>query len=574
MEWLVSLAEFLKTRPSWQNAGFRIVFTAFCIGLAYRVLRENPAGLARVRARFIRLAERPLLPYGLTAGLALGLCAAFGALYRPVPVIHDEFGYLLGADTFLHGRVANPTHSLWHFFESFHLVHVPQYVTKYPAGPALLLALGQWLCGDVLVGVWLGYAAAQVALLWLLRGYLPRHWAWAGSLVWTVHSKLLVTWGLSYWGGALAMLGGCLLWGAVPRIGKNPRVADALALAAGVLILANSRPFEGALTAVPAALALGYRFWKSDEKRRWLGRVAVPAGLLLALGLAAMGTYNARVTGSPTKLPYTLYSPQYETARSLLVQTPNPRPVYRHRVMERFHDMERELFDRRRNSLRVYLYDLLRVRSAYYAMFFLNIYLALPFFAFVLLRKTRWDRYLIGTMVFVYGLASFSLTYLPHYLAPLTGLLAYATVQGTRRLIHDAPFGRPVLRRAVVLGLLGMVGLQTLTSAVRWVNPTTSPVRFRAPLMRQLIHSGGRHLILVRYTPDHDFAQEWVFNGADLENAPVLWARDMNLQNQKLLDYYPDRTVWLFEPDVHPARLVRQRGALVRAKPVPSGLKF
>jgi hypothetical protein len=574
MEWLYTLSDYLQTRPGWQNAAFRVLLTLGCIGLAYGLLRRRTTLTGRIRARFVRLAERPLLPYFLTAGLALALCAAFESLYRPVPYIHDEFGYLLGADTFLHGRVTNPTHPLWHFFESFHLVHVPHYVTKYPAGPALALALGQWLFSDPLVGVWLSYAAAQVALLWLLRGYLPSHWALAGSLVWTMHSKLLTAWGLSYWGGALAMLGGCLLWGAVPRLRRKPAVADALALASGILVLANSRPFEGALTAVPAALALGYLFWRSEAKSRWLSRVAVPAGLLLAAGLVVMGTYHARITGRPTKLPYTLYNAQYETARSLLFQTPNPRPVYRHEVMARFHDTERMLFDRRRNSVAVYLHDLLRVRTAYYAMFFLNIYLALSFFAFVLLRKSRRDAYLIGTMAFVFVVASASLTYLPHYLAPLTGLIAYASVQGTRRLLHDAPVGTPLLRRAVVLGLLGMVGIQTLTTAVRWVEPIRNPVRFRSPLQARLHGLGGRHLILVRYAPGHDFALEWVFNGADLENAAVLWARDGGTENGKLLDYYPDRTIWHYEPDRHPARLIRQRAALVSPKPVPSGLVF
>lgn len=413
-----------------------------------------------------------------------------------------------------------------------------------------------------------------MALLWLLRGYLPWHWAWAGSLVWTIHSKLLVTWGLTYWGGALAMLGGCLLWGAVPRLARRPQIPDAVALATGVLVLANSRPFEGALTAVAAALALGYLFWKSGDKRLWFSRVLIPSSLVLALGLGLLGTYNYHITGSPTKLPYTLYSPQYETARSLLFQTPNPRPVYRHNVMARFHDMERGLFDRRRTNLSVYLYDLLRVRSAYYAMFFLNIYLAIPFFAFVLSRKPRFDWVVLGTLVAVYMCSSFSLTYLPHYLAPLTGLIAYATVQGTRRLLHARRLGTPLLRRTFLLGTLLAVGIQTLGTAVRWSDPTRSPVQFRANLLTELTRLGGRHLILVRYTPDHDFADEWVFNGADLENAPVLWARDLGTQNSRILDYYPDRTIWLFEPDTHPARLIRQREARVRPKPVPSGLRF
>ena len=38
---------------------------------------------------------------------------------------------------------------------------------------------------------------------------------------------------------------------------------------------------------------------------------------------------------------------------------------------------------------------------------------------------------------------------------------------------------------------------------------------------------------------------EWVFNDADLDQAHVLWARDMGyLENKELLNYYSDRQVW------------------------------
>ena len=54
---------------------------------------------------------------------------------------------------------------------------------------------------------------------------------------------------------------------------------------------------------------------------------------------------------------------------------------------------------------------------------------------------------------------------------------------------------------------------------------------------------------MVRYSQGHSVHDEWVFNGADLDGAKVLWARDLGPeQNAKLFAYYKGRTVWLVEP--------------------------
>ena len=43
---------------------------------------------------------------------------------------------------------------------------------------------------------------------------------------------------------------------------------------------------------------------------------------------------------------------------------------------------------------------------------------------------------------------------------------------------------------------------------------------------------------------------EWVYNGAEIDSAKIVWARDMNgLQNKKLFDYFKDRQIWLVRPD-------------------------
>jgi len=66
----------------------------------------------------------------------------------------------------------------------------------------------------------------------------------------------------------------------------------------------------------------------------------------------------------------------------------------------------------------------------------------------------------------------------------------------------------------------------------------------------------GGQLILVRYAPDHSSLDEWVYNAPDIDNAKIIWAREMDPASDKqLLDYYKGRTVWLVQPDADPVKL-------------------
>jgi hypothetical protein len=221
-------------------------------------------------------------------------------------------------------------------------------------------------------------------------------------------------------------------------------------------------------------------------------------------------------------------------------------------------------------SLRTY-FERLDYRVRYYRFFFLPpLYLALLAFL-PRLREYRFAWVAITLALFALG-TNFFPAFQVHYVAACTCLFVLMSVAGLEWLARLEFGGRPAGAEAARLIFLVCVahfvfwyGLHVfdtgaISLAVRpyetWDNINHGNPERRIAVRKELDQAPGYLLVFVRYSPQHMFQEEWVWNAADIDSSRIVWARDLGPEeNAKLIAYYPTRTPLLFEPDARPMHL-------------------
>jgi hypothetical protein len=503
--------------------------------------------------RLARWSTRPVLCMLGVVGTALLMRLSLLPL-EPVqgPLFHDEFSYLLGADTFFHGRLTNPTPTVPIAFETIHVNLWPTYQTMYLPGVSLLLAAGK-IFGSPWFSVLLVTALLCGVVYWMVSGWLPRTYALTAGIVALGVTETMNWWFDNYFCIALTALAMACVLGSLPRIYRRRDVLSTLPLALGLCVLVLTRPYEGACVSVPCVVALIWRLKDGGWGR--IAKLAALPGAALSATFAWLLYYNWRGTGDPLLFAYTLNKKEYHITGPFLFSVKNPVPAYHLHMLRTFYTTA-ELSQY--NFMHGHPWLFLAQKLAVYDFNFVFglSFLLVP--GLIYLVRHLQEGVIAGPLFafagFFMNVVLMAWAPFPQYAAPAFPLLLLIVMFGVyfaRRIRFGAWNGPRVVRGLVLAELIfgfSLFGLR-ISYGLDFAEPQYV-TKDRVRVTREVLREPGKQLCLVRYTPGHEGWQEWVFNGADLQNERLIWARSLDQKtDDAVIAAYPGRTVWLVKPD-------------------------
>lgn len=527
------------------------------LALAFAAPRLGGQRFAQGERVWRRLAARPLVAIGFVGLLAVaGRAALLPWLGVAVPTNHDEHSFFLQAQTFLSGRLANPTPAFWEHFEEIHINLIPVYASMYFPGRSFPLLVGMLLFDEAWLGIWLSFIVMCMAIVWMLRGWVSPSLALLGGVLVVLRLGLFSYWVNSYWSGAFTALGAVLILGAFPRLLRRPGWTHGVLMGLGAVILLTNRPFEGALLCLPIAVALLMSMFRrhGPPVGRTLVRVGLPAVAILAAGGWLMLEHNRATTGDALTAPYTVNRQLYAVTPAFLVAPPvnglERGPDY----FRRFYQWEDTDY-RNRDNIPKMIWR--ATTKLYYVM---NIYIGwilLPAFLAGLWASRR-DWLLLGTSAFVLGGFVLQTWSFPHYVAPIFPVLLILLMRGFAALRDWRPFGRPggrALTRfmpvAVVLSLLiPFLSLTTGWPPIAYNHHNKTCCVFlntslRLDIIAQLRADPGRDIVLVVDGERRNHRLPLIYNEPDIASADIIWANRLSpASDAALLRHYGGRKVW------------------------------
>jgi hypothetical protein len=509
----------------------------------------------------------------IAAIFAIG-CAKFAALGFVssgfVPAVHDEWSYIFGAKTFALGRVRNPTPADAEFFDAFHILTQPHWVTRYPPGHPAALAIGV-LCGAP----------------WLVPVVLS-----AGTVVWTyflarVEGGELAGWfaailavlspGLDYLSSGylsqstfLFAITGCFVCVLNAVIRRSPALAISAGVLGGWAIL--TRPYSAAAFGAPIAVWFVFRLMHRHIPEPPIAGArelpAAPAGasavrcliagvapVVVAVGL--FGAYNVATTGNALQTAWDEYNDQFEPDNRLGIGGDRPQRVPDGLHARKRHKAEQIARERRaftwRAATRLAIADPTRMSQMVFpALGFYGLLVFLPF-AF---RDGRHDVVGRGTCNVVVA------AMLVHYVAysafyarwgaygqeavPLViALVATGLASFWQRSQRSH---RPMLALVAPLALLVAIALAAFVQIPRFIDQrsedTAEHRKFAAAV--RVAAEQDPLLVFVQFDAAGPAEYDLINNSPSLDDR-VIVALDLGAHNARLVGRFPERRAFMYE---------------------------
>jgi hypothetical protein len=482
---------------------------------------------------------------------------------QPLPIYADEFSFIFQAETFLEGRLTNPTPEYWEHFETFFIVQKPYFVSKFPPGQALFLALGKLLFNNYIIGIWISFYLACLAVYFMLKQWTTNVWAFLGTLAVASNGQFLNIWSNGYWGGAIAMMGGALLFGTIKAmVERKTTVRDGIFVAIGVSLLAYSRPYEGLFCCFLLLIPIvKYRLWQKISLNNFIFKLAGPAVIVLFFTLGFLLHYNKVITGGYLSLPYNLYHSQYETARSFVFQKPHPEREYLHADMESFHKNEAKIFFQRKTVAGFFKGVFVKIFT--YTRFYIRMAFLLPFVFLLFTRKNFWEKYALAIFVVLLFSNFLSTWEQHHYLAPVTGIGIFLVIAGLKKLLNSKfTYKQQYINTVVAMLLLSPI----LGFVSHYRNEKSKFTKYKVDITNTLNQNSKKDLVFIRYNDSSGKStHSWNYNNPNLEQNDVIWARDMGSEkNHQLMEYYNDRNIYFLIGDKFPYVLKEYNPAITQ----------
>jgi hypothetical protein len=289
---------------AWRPAELYAVAACALVALLPGVNRKVAAALERVR--------RPSAGVRRLVAVVIAV-AATAYLYWTarrqgrdfVPLMHDEFSYLVQIHQLARGRLWMPEHKLADFFESIHLLVRPVYASKYFPGTALLYAPAVWLGLPVWV-MPLACSGMAVGLVYrIIAELLDGLWAAVAALLIVATMRFRVVSIMIVAQPALSVMVLLMVWAWLRwRRGQKSGWVLLIGFLAGWAALI--RPVDAVCYALPVGIAMSLAVWRVSATA-WL-RIAGLLVLGAAPFMCLQKFYNRGVTGSWLKTPWGEYA--------------------------------------------------------------------------------------------------------------------------------------------------------------------------------------------------------------------------------------------------------------------------